>query len=192
LLVGLGNPGREHFRTRHNLGFRVVDRLASRLAASFSPGRGRYVLARAAWEDRILFLLKPLTFMNASGEAVLEAIDRYGFDLTEVLIICDDYQLPLGRLRLRSRGSDGGHRGLASVIYHLQSEEVPRLRIGIGPLPEGITSTDFVLGEFAPSEEEIVEAILPRAEDGALLYVAEGAMRAMSIINDPAFPDECE
>ncbi|KPJ60161.1 MAG: hypothetical protein AMJ46_07490 [Latescibacteria bacterium DG_63] len=192
MLVGLGNPGREHFRTRHNLGFRVVDRLASRLAASFSPGRGRYVLARAAWEDRILFLLKPLTFMNASGEAVLEAIDRYGFDLTEVLIICDDYQLPLGRLRLRSRGSDGGHRGLASVIYHLQSEEVPRLRIGIGPLPEGITSTDFVLGEFAPSEEEIVEAILPRAEDGALLYVAEGAMRAMSIINDPAFPDECE
>jgi PTH1 family peptidyl-tRNA hydrolase len=192
LLVGLGNPGREHFRTRHNLGFRVVDRLASRLAASFSPGRGRYVLARAVWEDRILFLLKPLTFMNASGEAVLEAIDRYGFDLTEVLIICDDYQLPLGRLRLRSRGSDGGHRGLASVIYHLQSEEVPRLRIGIGPLPEGITSTDFVLGEFAPSEEEIVEAILPRAEDGALLYVAEGAMRAMSIINDPAFPDECE
>lgn len=150
------------------------------------------MVAPAVWEQRSLLFLKPLTFMNASGEAVVDAVGRYGVDPTDVLIVCDDYQLPLGRLRLRARGSDGGHLGLASVIYHMASEDVPRLRIGIGPLPEGVTPTDFVLGEFSNLEEETVGAVLPRAEDAVLLLIREGVTRAMSIVNDPAFSDEEE
>jgi PTH1 family peptidyl-tRNA hydrolase len=181
-LVGLGNPGSQYELTRHNVGFLVVDRIAHLLKARFKPGKGRYQIADATCEGRHVLLVKPQTYMNASGEAVVELVHRYQVPLERLLIILDDFQLPLGRIRLRPRGSDGGHNGLASVIYQLRTEEFPRLRVGIGD-DIGGDPVAFVLSEFSRDEMQQVPDIVDRAAQAALTFIAEGIDTAMNRFN---------
>ncbi len=164
LIVGLGNPGAGYRRTRHNLGYRVADSLADKNNRGFKLGKGDYLFCeiRRSEEDSF-FLIKPLTYMNASGEAVREALDHFGLGVEDLLVLCDDANLPLGRIRIREKGTDGGHKGLGSVIFHLGSISFARLRMGIGEAPEGLELEEFVLREFDGEEEKTVEKMIERA-----------------------------
>ena len=172
LVVGLGNPGAEYRRTRHNVGFEVLDRLASRLRLSFGrPRWGRAPAAEAAEDPGLeLVLLKPKTYMNRSGEAVAKACEVYGVAPEAALVVCDDLNLPLGRLRLRSGGSAGGHHGLESILAHLGTEDFPRLRIGIGEVVGD--EVPHVLGAFSRPEREEIESALDRAAEAARAWGA--------------------
>ena len=186
LIAGLGNPGVRYAVTRHNVGFMVVDRLAERLNVGFRAGKGDYVIASSIQGMEMatdLLLLKPLTYMNNSGMAVRHAADYFRIDLARVLIVYDDFQLPLGKLRLRPGGSDGGHQGMASVIGHLGTEEVPRLRVGIGNQFEKGEMVDYVLSLFSKEEQEQLPATLDRAAEAVLGFAQDGIERAMSRFN---------
>ncbi|MGB8656886.1 MAG: aminoacyl-tRNA hydrolase [Candidatus Zixiibacteriota bacterium] len=164
LIVGLGNPTDKYKNTRHNLGYRVVDSLASKDRKRFRPGKGDYLFCEIEKEDGTrLFLIKPLTYMNFSGEAVVEAIDHSNLGRESLLVICDDASLPLGKIRIRESGTDGGHKGLKSVIGHLGSIEFARLRLGIGAPPPGTDLEEFVLRQFDGEEKEMVEEMIEKA-----------------------------
>ncbi len=168
LIVGLGNPGRRYEYTRHNVGFLVVDQLAASLKATFRPAQGDYWFASCSLNGLDVVLMKPTTYMNNSGIAVQQFLESHALPLEQVLIVCDDFQLPLGSLRIRESGSDGGHNGLASMIYHVQSENIPRMRCGIGsehlPTDKSLMA-DFVLSEFEKDEHEVVSTMLQQAGD---------------------------
>lgn len=185
LVVGLGNPGPRYTRTRHNVGFRVVEALAERLRVPFGPSAFEGRFARASWDALEVGLLAPETFMNASGEAVAEAVHRLpvadpGADL---LVVFDDLDLPLGRLRLRARGSDGGHRGLRDVLDALGTEEIPRLRFGIGRPAPGADPVHWVLSPFGSEEEAVLRHAVPRAVDAVTCFLDEGIGAAMNRFN---------
>ena len=183
LVVGLGNPGRNYQKTRHNLGYRVVDLLAEKHKTKFKGGKGEYLYCRVVVERRKVYLLKPLTFMNASGQAVFDSL-RF-FDLTppELFVICDDVNLPFGSLRIKEKGSDGGHKGLKSIIYHMGTEEFPRLRLGIGPAPEGIDLEDFVLQRFKKVEEKSVEELIQKGLETVESSIILGVRESMNRFN---------
>jgi len=165
VIVGLGNPGSEYHRTRHNIGFDIVDAIAERVGIAFDAGRGEYSIARQRKGDSTFALVKPLTYMNNSGIAVKEVLDQFMLEPESLLVIADDFHLPLGSFRIRQRGSSGGHNGLYSIIYHLQSEEFPRLRIGIAGLTlpaDKSRMADFVLSPFEPSELEEIRNVSGR------------------------------
>lgn len=184
--VGLGNPGSSFEGTRHNIGFDVVDALARSLKTSFRPGRGEYYYATGGICDEELVLVKPTTYMNNSGEAVVQVIGQYHLDTERTVVICDDFQLPLGTLRLRTSGSDGGHNGLYSIIYHLGSLAFPRLRCGIGsphlPMEKSLAAR-FVLDVFAEDERERAAQMVKRAQDACCSVVCEGFDKTMSMYN---------
>ncbi|UCE68083.1 MAG: aminoacyl-tRNA hydrolase [Candidatus Zixiibacteriota bacterium] len=180
-IVGLGNTGEKYYRTRHNLGFEVVNLLKGE--SEFVPGRGDYGICETSISSVKIALLKPTTYMNRSGKAVRSFLEFESLLPREVLVVADDFNLPLGRIRLRQSGSDGGHNGLASVIYHLGTEEFPRIRLGIGPVPEGIVADDFVLEYFEGSEIEIAEAMLKRAVQAVKSWLLEGYEKAAAIYN---------
>ncbi len=186
LIVGLGNPGSQYEGTRHNLGFDIVDHLALHLKITFKAGSGEYYVAGGQVDDVRVILLKPVTYMNNSGEAVGDAADRFDVPPSHILVVCDDFQLPIGTLRLRTGGSDGGHNGLYSVIYHLQTEAFPRLRCGIAgdSLPEekALRST-YVLEPFAENERRMVNHMIARASEAALFTVTNGIDEAMNRFN---------
>jgi len=185
-LVGLGNPGSEYQGTRHNIGFEVIDALAETLKADLEAGRGDYLIGRAAHRQTTIALVKPLTYMNNSGLAVGDLVERYHLSPAELLVISDDFHLPLGTLRLRLRGSDGGHNGLYSIIYHLESDEFPRLRCGIGgkTLPQRKSSmAEYVLAPFEEDEQEAVRSMVLRARDVVLDACVHGVDRALNAAN---------
>jgi PTH1 family peptidyl-tRNA hydrolase len=185
-VIGLGNPERRYVGTRHNIGFEVVDRVAQELRLQFKPGRGEFLIAQGSFRNQPLALVKPLTFMNESGVAVMEIRDQFEAKLEDLLVVCDDFQLPLGQLRLRLRGSDGGHNGLYSIIYHLQSEEFPRLRCGIASstVPSDKNQmADFVLARFTSEELKSVNEMIPQAKDACLLALTDGITKAMNTFN---------
>jgi PTH1 family peptidyl-tRNA hydrolase len=195
LIVGLGNPGPRYHGTRHNVGFRVVDSLASRLRIPLEPSgfEGRFGRGRAHGID--LGLLQPHTFMNNSGSAVLAALDALPVEevSSDLLIVYDDADLPLGRLRLRPRGGDGGHLGLRDVIACLGTHEVPRLRFGIGRSPDAPDTVTHVLQEFAGSESQLVEGALERACAAVESFLLEGIVATMDRFNAaPPIPVEDE
>jgi len=185
-VIGLGNPEKRYAGTRHNVGFEVVDCLAQELRMQFKPGRGEFLIAQGSFRDQPLVLVKPLTFMNESGLAVMEIRDQFDAKNEDLLVVCDDFQLPLGQLRLRLRGSDGGHNGLYSIIYHLQSEEFPRLRCGIAsttmPTDKNLMA-DFVLTRFSTEEQSIVHEMILQAKDACLRALADGLTKAMNVFN---------
>jgi PTH1 family peptidyl-tRNA hydrolase len=185
-VIGLGNPEKRYTGTRHNIGFEVVDRLAQELRMQFKPGRGEFLIAQGSFRDQPLILVKPLTFMNESGLAVMEIRDQFDARNEDLLVVCDDFQLPLGQLRLRLRGSDGGHNGLYSIIYHLQSEEFPRLRCGIASstMPTDKNQmADFVLARFTSEELPIASEMIPQAKDACLFTLTDGLTKAMNVFN---------
>ena len=185
VVVGLGNPGPDYETTRHNVGFRVVDRLSGRWKKRFTIDADDIALATGDLRGRRILLVKPLTFMNNSGVAVAEALRRFDVAVSSLLIVVDDFALPLGAIRLRSGGSDGGHNGLASVIEHLHTEEFPRLRCGVGieNPPPGEAMAEYVLSPFDAGEEELVTAMIERAADAATEFAISGISSAMNRFN---------
>ncbi|PYJ05815.1 MAG: aminoacyl-tRNA hydrolase [Verrucomicrobia bacterium] len=184
LIVGLGNPGAEYARTRHNAGFLVTERLAQRWQAAWSYERkfnARVASAQRA-EERVL-LCQPQTYMNSSGEAVGPLAAFYGVPLAALLILVDDADLPLGELRLRPNGSSGGHHGLECVEQHLGTRQYARLRIGIGRQPGAREITDYVLGRFHSTEAALVDKVLTAASDQAECWLDAGIQKAMSQFN---------
>jgi len=183
LIAGLGNPGGRYRGTRHNVGFEVADLLARRHELPFQPWRD---LAEAAeWrrpEGRV-WIVKPLTFMNLSGEAVSALMAFYKLDLADVFIVCDDVNLPVGQLRVRPSGSSGGNNGLKSVAASLGTEEFARLRIGVGRGDPARDLADHVLSRFAPEEMSGVEEAVTRAADAVEMWIDEGTARVMNAFN---------
>ena len=183
LLVGLGNPGPRYLDTRHNVGFAVVDALAHRWRVDGWSEAFGAVAARGAPAGHPTLIAKPLTYMNLSGDAVAGLMHFYKIDVTELLIVTDDINLPVGRLRARRAGSDGGHNGLKSVIGRLGTPEFARLRVGVGRGDAPREVSDHVLGRFTPAERAIVGAAVLRAADAAELFVSEGIERVMNVFN---------
>jgi PTH1 family peptidyl-tRNA hydrolase len=177
-IVGLGNPGRRYAANRHNLGFKVLEELCRRWGVAPRPGKGPYDIADAEFEEvgSPVVLIAPTTFMNGSGVAVQDVVVRYRVPLSRLLIVMDDFWLPLGRLRFRSKGSDGGHNGLASVLQILGTEDVPRLRLGIGraDMPPKALMAEFVLSDFAADEREHARAMVVRAGDAVEEFIHRG------------------
>jgi len=195
LIVGLGNPGAEYAQTRHNAGFLLVERLARRWQADWKATKKfKARIARAKSGARRLVLGEPQTFMNASGEAVRALLDYYGVPLEKLLVVVDDADLPLGEIRLRSRGSSGGHHGLESIGQHLGTREFPRLRIGIGRREGAREITDHVLGRFRNDESALVKKVFTVACDQVECWLDAGIQKAMSrfngVVEDPAKQEE--
>jgi PTH1 family peptidyl-tRNA hydrolase len=186
LLVGLGNPGAKYRGTRHNIGFAVLDLLADRAKVAFDSGPVDALIARVRGESDVL-LAKPVTFMNASGEAIGGLLRYFKIDPADLLVIVDEVQLPLGKIRARPRGSAGGHNGLKSAIAHL-GEEFARLRIGVGRGDPRRDLADHVLARFDPDEAPEVERVTGRAADAAEMFITSGIAAVMNAYNggDPA------
>jgi PTH1 family peptidyl-tRNA hydrolase len=183
IVIGLGNPGRKYQGTRHNVGFVVIEELSRRHAAGPVKNSFQAQIAEAALAGQKVLLVCPQTFMNLSGTTAVQLRDFYKIDNSELLVVCDDFALPLGRLRLRTQGSGGGQKGLADIIRRLGAESVPRLRIGVGPLPEGWDGADFVLGKFAKSELAEIDVAIARAADAVEHWTSEGIAAAMNKYN---------
>jgi PTH1 family peptidyl-tRNA hydrolase len=182
LVVGLGNPGAEYARTRHNLGFRVADELARRHGFGFRRTRYRAQEAGGAIGGLPVRLLKPQTYMNDSGYAVNRAAQFHRIPVERVLVVHDDIDLPLGRLRFREGGSSGGNHGVKSVISHLRSDRFHRLKIGVGR-PQPDEAIDHVLSPFRADEAAVIEPAIDRAADAVELFLAEGQSAAMNRFN---------
>lgn len=183
LVVGLGNPGKKYTGTRHNVGFAVVDAVAA------GPGVGsfqdRFDAAVAEWFEagEKVLLMKPETFMNRSGRAVRAAVDFYRLEAADLLVVCDDMSLPLGKLRFRARGTHGGHNGLRDIQAHLGTTEYGRLRIGVDAPGEHGEAVDHVLGKFRPVEKPAIEAALQTAVEGVVLWAQQGIDVCMNRYN---------
>ena len=187
LIVGLGNPGAQYKGTRHNIGFAVIDEIARRAAVGFESAPAEAVIAKWRRPEGGALLAKPLTFMNLSGQAVGELARYFKVDVPDVLIVVDEVQLPLGRLRARARGSAGGHNGLKSVIAHL-GDDFSRLRIGVGRGGQQRDLADHVLSRFEKDEAAEVERMTTRAADAAEMFITSGIEAVMNAFNggDPA------
>lgn len=183
VIVGLGNPGPTYQNTRHNVGFMVVDRLAQRLAPG-SPVRSQFQAAviETRTDDDKCLLVKPMTYMNLSGASVAEIVRFYKLDPADLLVITDDAALPLGDIRLRKSGSDGGHNGLADIALRLGTEEYPRLRVGIDP-PGRLARHDYVLGRFTEEQAEVMKDRIGVVADAAWCWATEGVDAAMNQFN---------
>lgn len=192
LIVGLGNPGPKYAHTRHNIGFDLVDGLAQRWRMSLSDQkRFQGECAEGMVAGQKLYLLKPHTFMNQSGQSVRAVLDWYKLAPSQVLVLYDDMDLPIGKLRLRLNGSAGGHNGMKSLIAHLGTSEFPRLRIGIGRSPDsGIPkeTISHVLGRFAPQEQRLLSEVLEMAADAVDLALRQGVEKSMSLYNGRSVP----
>jgi PTH1 family peptidyl-tRNA hydrolase len=192
IVCGLGNPGRKYAGTRHNMGFLLLDYLADKYSLSWTKPLGNFQFSEFELDDKHLVFLKPLAYMNLSGRAVDRFSLQNRFEPWELLVLCDDFALPLGRIRLRKRGSDGGHNGLRSIIETLGSQEFPRLRMGVGPVPEEVVPADFVLEPFTEEERPIAEGVVHRAADCFELLIEKGFDEAMGRYNAPLATDETD
>ncbi|MEP7234589.1 MAG: aminoacyl-tRNA hydrolase [Ignavibacteriota bacterium] len=185
IFAGLGNPGKEYDGTRHNIGFVVVDALEAQMqrSSSWKAGKGEYYYAKGVLGTHDIVLVKPITYMNLSGRAVRDVIQFFKCDIGELVVICDDIALPLGQLRLRPNGSDGGHNGLSSVIYELGTDEYARLRFGVGSNFHKGDQARYVLSKFTPSESELVGETIISAVQGCLEIIKNGTAKAMNAVN---------
>jgi PTH1 family peptidyl-tRNA hydrolase len=183
LIVGLGNPGEKYRGTRHNVGFDVLDLLAQRANVAFATAPVEAVQAKWRRPDEVILLVKPLTFMNLSGGAVAGLVGFYKIEVPDLLVISDDTNLPLGRLRARATGSEGGHNGLRSVAESLGTIEYSRLRVGVGRGDMRRDLANHVLARFAPDELPGIEAAIARAADAAEMWISEGLAKMMNMYN---------
>jgi PTH1 family peptidyl-tRNA hydrolase len=188
VVVGLGNPGQEYQKTRHNIGFRILAELASRHGGTKPQSNFEADIVDVAIRGEKTLLVAPTTFMNLSGRSVRQAVDFYKLPLEDLLIVCDDMNLETGRLRLRTSGSAGGQKGLNDIISRLGTEEFSRLRIGIGRPPGKMDATDYVLGRFRKDEIEPIEHAVITAADAVELWIRDGIREAMNRFN--AAPSE--
>ncbi len=180
LVVGLGNPGRKYKDTRHNVGYMALAELARRYGSSSVRAKFHADVVEANIEGERALLLSPLTYMNLSGTSVVEAFRFYKLSFAGLLVICDDLNLPLGKLRIRAKGSSGGQKGLADIINRLGDEQFARLRIGIGEPPSGWDAADFVLSRFNKKETTEIELAVQQAADAVALWAREGTHACMN------------
>ena len=181
LIVGLGNPGRRYERTKHNAGFWVIDELLRREEIGKLKGMCRSLVGTVEWGGARVIFAKPVTYMNNSGEAVAELVNKFGISLPDLCLVYDDLNLELGVLRIRKKGSDGGHNGVKSVIRHLDTAEIPRLRIGIGA--PGDSQINYVLSEFHDTDQVAMEEAVQRAADAVEMLIKDGIQAAMNGFN---------
>ncbi len=183
MVVGLGNPGREYERNRHNVGFQVLDMLAEKHGLEFDRRKFRALLAKGSVMEHDVILAKPITFMNLSGESVGPLAHFYKIEPQQILVVADDLDIPQGRIRLRPEGGSGGHNGLKSIIQHLGTREFHRLRIGIGRPPGNMDPADYVLQDFSPEEEAVMAEVRERAVAAIETWLEEGIETAMNRFN---------
>lgn len=183
LIVGLGNPGKEYERTRHNIGFAVIDAFARLHNIAVTKREGQALIGDGRVGDTRVFLMKPQTFMNLSGQSVAAFLRQRPLAHADILVVTDDIALPIGKLRLRMEGSAGGHNGLKSLIAHLHGQTFPRLRFGVGAPRDSSVQIDFVLGQFSRAEQREVDETTDRAVAALELWVQEGIERAMNRFN---------
>ena len=185
LIAGLGNPGREYRESRHNFGFMVIDRLAERLGVHFEKEQQKALVVTAPYEGRKLLLAKPITYMNESGRAVVPLMRYYKIPQERLFVIHDDMDLPFGMLRVHPNGSNGGQKGMGSIITQLGSQEFCRLRCGIGHPPGQMEVVDFVLNRFSKEDSEVLPLVLDKAASCALDFVTQGYTYCMNHYNGP-------
>jgi PTH1 family peptidyl-tRNA hydrolase len=197
LIAGLGNPGAKYFSTRHNIGFRVIDALAEYFTIDKFIHEEHFLAAKADYKDNVVILMKPLTYMNLSGIAIKGFYDRFEIPITsldKLLVIYDDVNIDFGTIRLRPSGSDGGQNGIKSVIYKMQSEDIPRLRIGINKQTElekikaeGGSLADYVLSEFNDEETKALGKVTEACRDAVLCFIEKGIKESMNTYNGSVF-----
>ncbi len=183
LIVGLGNPGPQYRSTRHNVGFRCIDLMGGKWGIPTKERRAKVVLGRGHYAGHEVVLAKPRTFMNNSGEGVSYLLTRFAAQVEDLVVIYDDIELPLGRLRIRPGGGDGGHKGVRSIIASLDTEAFPRVRLGIGPPPPGEDPVEFVLGRFSDGEAAAVAQGLETVISAVECVLEEGIDAAMNRFN---------
>jgi PTH1 family peptidyl-tRNA hydrolase len=180
MIAGLGNPGKQYAETRHNIGFMVINQLAERLGVEFTRLQSKALVTRAGYQERKLILVKPQTYMNNSGHAVASLMRFYKLPLENLLVVYDDVDLDFEVLRLRASGSSSGQKGMNSIIQQLGSDEIPRLRVGIGRPPGRMPTPNYVLQRFSKEQEEILPIVLERAADSVLDFISLGITEAMN------------
>ncbi|MGB7539995.1 MAG: aminoacyl-tRNA hydrolase [Anaerolineales bacterium] len=185
LIVGLGNPGRQYAQTRHNIGFRIADQMSRTLGVRFARQQNNAFVASGERNGAKLVLAKPQTFMNLSGMSVSGLVRFYKIPLTNLLVCCDDIDLPMGTIRMRASGGSAGQRGMQSILEALGTKDVPRLRFGVGRPPGRMDAADYVLRNFDGFEEETVPIIVEKAVQAALAFVDSGMTEAMNRFNAP-------
>lgn len=183
LVLGLGNIGERYRRSRHNLGFMVVERLIASNRMSLEPETGDCIRAVKGRDEAKIIFAMPTTYMNRSGTAARALLQQYDLDPAQMLVVVDDIYLPLGKIRFRRAGSDGGHNGLESIIEALGTDRFPRLRLGIGPLPDGADQVEFVLGEFGKEEVDSAKEMITRASEAVAFACEHDLDEAMAIYN---------
>lgn len=184
VIAGLGNPGEKYEKTRHNVGFQVLDRLARKYNIEINKKRHHAFCGTGIIEGTKVLFVKPQTFMNLSGESIGEVVRFYGVDAkTELIVVYDDVSLAPGQIRIRKKGSAGGHNGVKSLIQHLGTQEFMRIRIGVGEKPEGYDLADYVLGHFSKEDDKVMQEVYERAVEAAVKILTDGADRAMNEFN---------
>lgn len=184
LIAGLGNPGRGYAKTRHNVGFDVIDKLAEQENIRILEKKHKAVIGKGVIEGCKVILAKPQTYMNLSGESIRELADYYKIDVkNELIVISDDISLPPGQIRIRKKGSAGGHNGLKNIIALLGHEEFQRIRLGVGEKPEGYDLADYVLGHFEAKERKLVDEAVAEAADAVRTVLTKGIEAAMNQFN---------
>ena len=183
IIAGLGNPTREYEKTRHNVGFEVIDVLADRLGTTVEEKKFKGCYGRGIIGGQKVLLLKPQTFMNLSGESVRAAADFYKVDPEHIIIVYDDISLDPGQLRIRLKGSAGGHNGIKNIIAHLGTQEFPRIKVGVGAKPPKMDLADYVLSRFGAEEQKIMDEAFGEAAEAAVMMMTTGAERAMNHYN---------
>lgn len=184
IIVGLGNPEQKYAGTRHNIGFSAVTILADANGISVDTKKHKALIGKGILAGQKVLLAKPLTYMNLSGESIKELVDYYKIDPAEELIVLyDDINLPVGKIRIRPKGSAGGHNGIKNIIAHLGGQEFPRVRIGVGEKPKGWDLVDYVLGRFPAEEEPVIRKALEQAAEACEVIMQEGVDAAMNRFN---------
>ena len=186
VIVGLGNPGRQYERTRHNIGFAAIDYIDGKNQIEISSKKHKALIGSGYLGGQKVLLVKPQTFMNLSGESLRGVMDFYKLEPSDFIVIFDDISLDVGQLRIRIKGSAGGHNGIKSIISHLGSMDFPRIKIGVGEKPKGYDLTDYVLGHFSKGEIEIYDDVFPDVDDAVKLMVMDDISGAMNQYNKKA------
>lgn len=184
LIAGLGNPGRDYVNTRHNIGFDVIDVIAAQEHINVTEKKHRAFIGKGIIAGQKVILIKPQTFMNLSGESIRSLLDYYKVDETqELLVISDDISLPVGQIRIRKKGSAGGHNGLKNIIAHLGHDNFQRIKMGVGEKPSGYDLVDYVLGHFDKNDRELMDQAAEKAADAIRVILSEGTDAAMNLYN---------
>ena len=184
IIVGLGNPGREYVNTRHNAGYMVVDALAEKCGIDVLEKKHKALIGKGVVAGQKCILMKPLTYMNLSGESVIDACQYYKIDpASELIVISDDISLDVGKLRIRKKGSAGGHNGLKNIIAHLGNDTFMRLKVGVGNKPPRMDLADYVLGHFTEDERKLMGEAAERGAEAIEVILTEGPDKAMNLFN---------